>query len=147
MCSECNAAEAARGSKGSLCESCGENRAKALKRKARKRRRQKHGGDSYRKRCRRFNAPYTPINKFRIYDRNNWACQICGVELLRKYLRTSAGVDPRSPTLDHIIPLCLGPDGPGHVETNVQAACWECNTRRGATPLDSFVEMAANKLP
>lgn len=147
MCSECNAAEAARGSKGSLCESCGESRARALKRKARKRRRQKHGGDNYRQRCRRFKAPYTPIKKSSIYDRDNWACQICGVELLRKYLRTSAGVDPRSPTLDHIIPLCLGPDGPGHVETNVQAACFDCNSRKGASLLDSFASAAANKLP
>jgi len=147
MCRQCNSAEAARGSKGSLCESCGTKRTKAIKREARKRRRQKHGGDSYRKRCRRFNAPYTPIKRSSIYDRDNWACQICGVELLRKYLRTSAGVDPRSPTLDHIIPLCLGPDGPGHVETNVQAACFDCNSRKGASLLDSFAPAAANKLP
>jgi 5-methylcytosine-specific restriction endonuclease McrA len=147
MCRQCNAAEAARGSKGSLCESCSESRARALKRKARKRRRQKYGGDNYRQRCRRFKAPYTPIRKSSIYDRDNWACQICGVELLRKYLHTSTGVDPRSPTIDHIVPLSLGPDGPGHVEFNVQAACFDCNSRKGASLLDSFAPAAANKLP
>lgn len=145
MCRGCHAAEVA--ARKRLCSSCFRERARASRRKQRKRHRQRHGGDNYRQRCRRFGAPYTAIKKSRIYDRDNWVCQICGADLLRKYLRTSAGVDPRSPTLDHIIPLCLGPDGPGHIESNVQAACWECNTRRGATPIDSFAPGSSHRLP
>ena len=147
MCRECNAAEAVRGSKSSLCESCGTNRAKGLKREARKRRRKTHGSDNYRGRCRRYGAPYTSFKKATIYERDGWACQICGVELLRKYLHTKAGVDPRSPTIDHIIPVVLGPLSPGHVPSNVQAACFDCNSRKGSLMPDSFAARLANKLP
>lgn len=139
-------AEVPRGKSIRFCPACSDSRAQEARRRQRKRRRQERGSDSYRARCRRVNAPYTPIKKTAIYDRDNWTCQICGVELLRKYLRTSAGVDTRSPTLDHIVPLCLGPDGPGHVESNVHAACWDCNTRRGAMPLDSFAAAASDRL-
>lgn len=129
------------------CAECSKHKRKAARRRNRRRIRRLHGGDNHRKRCRRYGAPYTPIKNQAIYDRDGWACQLCGVELLRKYLRTSAGIDPRSPTLDHIIPLCLGPDSPGHVESNVQAACWDCNTRRGAAPIDSFAAAKRNSLP
>lgn len=81
-------------------------------------------------------------------DRDGWKCQICGESLLRGYtlLPGTRTPHPLSPTIDHIVPLSFGPSSPGHVIDNCQAACWECNCRRGATPLDSFAPSNATSL-
>jgi hypothetical protein len=129
-----------------LCGSCSALASRESTRKSKRRRRQLHGGDSYRARCRRSGAPYTSFRKVTVYERDGWTCQMCGVELLRKYLRTNARVDPRSPTLDHVIPIALGACSPGHVPSNVQAACFDCNSRKGASLPDSFAPAARNKL-
>ncbi len=89
-----------------------------------RRRAKKKYGRNHRQRCRHYGAPYTPIRLTDIYERDNWTCQICGTSLNRKWDKH----DPRSRTIDHIIPLCLGPDSPGHIPSNVRAACHRCNS-------------------
>lgn len=61
-----------------------------------------------------------------IYERDNWGCQICGIETSRIYSRD----DPRSPTLDHIVPQStrLVPD---HTAGNLRLAHALCNSIRG----------------
>lgn len=105
----------------SFCEPCRETR----RREARRREKKKHGRN-HRQRCRKYGAPYTKIRELDIYERDNWTCQICGSELRREWDSN----DPRSRTIDHIIPLSLGPLGPGHVPSNVRACCHGCNTRK-----------------
>lgn len=61
-----------------------------------------------------------------IYERDAWACQICGTETSRTY----SWDDPLSPTLDHIIPQSrqLLPD---HTPANLRLAHALCNSLRG----------------
>jgi len=75
-------------------------------------------GDSWR-------SMYEPINKRRVFERDRWRCQLCGCKVKR-----TTEWDPRQATIDHIIPLSLGGE---HKYTNVQTACMECNSKKGAT--------------
>ena len=68
------------------------------------------------------------FNELRIFERDGWTCQLCGVKTPRRLKGTT---DPRAPELDHIVPIAAG--GP-HVQENVQCACRKCNSRKGATP-------------
>jgi hypothetical protein len=120
------------------CEPCAEQSRSEARRRARKKRRWKC---NVRKRCRRYGAPYTPVSRKKILDRDKWKCQICGVKLLPRFTKMlgTGSPHPRCPTVDHIIPICLGKASPGHVGSNLQAACWECNCLKSDKPLHSFV--------
>jgi 5-methylcytosine-specific restriction endonuclease McrA len=132
------------------CRKCSENRFLETKRAGERRRKAIHGNRStFRKRCRKYGVYYEPVSKKKILDRDKWKCQLCGCKLLDKYTKIcgTRSVHPRSPTLDHIIPLSLGPEVcPGHIESNLQAACWDCNVQKGATHPDSFVAAQATRL-
>lgn len=56
-----------------------------------------------------------------VFDRDGWLCQICGVKT-PKELRGKHR--PRSPELDHVVPLSLGGV---HSMANTQCACRSCN--------------------
>jgi hypothetical protein len=124
-----------------LCEPCAATRGKENKRKNRRAHRKRHGqATTFRKRCRKYGAPYTSVCKEAVMSRGKWKCQLCGVKLLRSFT-TIVGTrtpHPRSPTIDHIVPLSFGPSSPGHVLDNCQAACWQCNCQRGVEDADSF---------
>ncbi len=75
-------------------------------------------------RAERAGVAYEPIDRRRIFERDEYRCGLCG-ELTDRSARSST---PRFPTLDHIIPISRGG---GHVEGNVQTACFECNWRKG----------------
>ena len=90
---------------------------------------QNRGGHKFR--CLKYGCHYESFPSKRILLRDGWRCQICGCELLPKWTtRNGSSPHPKSPTIDHIIPLSFGPDGPGHTPSNLQAACWECNLRK-----------------
>lgn len=101
--------------------------------KARRRKSKKHTGvlnNVTRKRLRAmygdsWRSMYEPINKRRVFERDKWRCQLCGCKVKR-----TTEWDPRQATIDHIIPLSLGGE---HKYTNVQTACMECNSKKGAT--------------
>jgi hypothetical protein len=90
----------------------------------------------HKNRCIRYGCHYESFPRKLILDRDGWVCQMCGCDLLHKWTKVgqSETPHPRSPTIDHIVPLSYGPSGPGHRPDNVQAACWECNIRKS----DSF---------
>lgn len=105
----------------------------------------KKGGHKHR--CIKYGCPYESFTNRSILARDGWRCQLCGVLLLKKY-ETVGGSErphPRSPTIDHIVPLSFGPSSPGHVPSNVQACCWDCNSRKSNKP-DSFVPLYATPL-
>lgn len=87
----------------------------------------------FRKRCRHYGVPYKSFSRTKIFRRDRWRCQICGERLLKRFevLPITGSPHPRSPTVDHIIPLSMRERSPGHCESNVQACCWDCNVRKG----------------
>jgi 5-methylcytosine-specific restriction endonuclease McrA len=98
-----------------------------------------HVGDNvggHKIRCIKYGCHYESFPAKSILHRDNWTCQICQRELLAKWTKIdgSETPHPRSPTIDHIVPLSYGPSGPGHRPDNVQAACWSCNIKKS----DSF---------
>lgn len=84
-----------------------------------------------RRRCRKRGTGYERFMRREIYERDGWACQLCGDPVDRtgadKHLRAS---------LDHKVPLARGGV---HSRANVQCAHWICNSRKshhpGANPL------------
>ncbi len=86
----------------------------------------------HKNRCIKYGCHYESFPIKSIFNRDNWTCQICRCELLPKWTKVgdTESPHPRSPTIDHIIPLSLGPSSPGHRPDNVQAACWRCNIRK-----------------
>lgn len=64
------------------------------------------------------------IYRRQVFERDGWACQLCGEAIDRD----AAVPDPLAATLDHIVPLVLGGD---HSYANVQAAHFGCNSAKG----------------
>jgi 5-methylcytosine-specific restriction endonuclease McrA len=99
--------------------------------KSAKRQRERASGtraaESHRTRAKRWGREYEPVNPQRVFERDGWVCQLCH----RKVPKDKRAPHPKSPTLDHIIPMSL--PGGDHVYTNVQLAHFICNARKGAT--------------
>ena len=64
------------------------------------------------------------VDPLAIYERDGWICQLCGEGVDSAI----ASPDPRSASLDHIIPLSRGGV---HAEVNCQLAHRSCNSRKG----------------
>ena len=77
------------------------------------------GGD-YRERAKRYGVRYEPVSRLKVYERDGWRCGICSEPIDRDLEHP----DPRSVSLDHIVPLSLG--GP-HIAGNCQPAHLRCN--------------------
>lgn len=60
-----------------------------------------------------------------VFERDRWRCGLCGGRVPRR----AVWPDPRSASLDHIVPLSA--DGE-HERANVQCAHLACNLRKGA---------------
>lgn len=84
----------------------------------------KYGGNN-RRRARRHGVPYEPVNKIKVFDRDAWRCQMCGVKTPKKLM---GSFDDKAPELDHRIPMAMG--GP-HSYDNVQCSCRKCNLAKG----------------
>ncbi|WP_166535111.1 HNH endonuclease [Blastococcus xanthinilyticus] len=65
------------------------------------------------------------IDPDEIYARDRYLCQLCGAPLDMDASHPA----PRSPSIDHIIPLSRGG---AHTHANVQAAHLRCNLQKGA---------------
>lgn len=77
--------------------------------------------DHARRRRARLRAALTVrFRSIDIYERAGWRCQRCGCRCPRTY----DAHDPKSPTLDHIIPLAKGG---AHTPENCQLLCMRCN--------------------
>lgn len=79
---------------------------------------------SSRRRARMRAAEVEHFDNETIFERDGWTCQLCGSKVNRRV----TAPHPRSPVLDHIVPLA---SGGGHVRTNVQCAHFICNSRKG----------------
>lgn len=73
-------------------------------------------------------ATVESIDPLRVFERDRWMCQLCGV----KTPRTKRGTyEPDAPELDHILPLSVGG---AHAYINVQCACRRCNNTKSNRP-------------
>lgn len=90
--------------------------------------------NEYKRKARKNGVGHEDIEPHEIFERDNWRCGLCSenIDMAIKWPH------PKSPTIDHIIPLSLG--GP-HTAANVQAAHLGCNCSKGARP--QFVCAAA----
>ena len=68
-----------------------------------------------------------------IYERDNWTCYLCG----KKINKTSKAPHPKSPSLDHVVPICKGG---GHTPENIKAAHLQCNQSKGGKTLEEYRE-------
>lgn len=68
---------------------------------------------------------FEKVDAHLIYDRDRWRCHLCGKKVLPKY----RGPDPRSASLDHLIPISKGG---AHAMVNVALAHYGCNSARGS---------------
>lgn len=78
-----------------------------------------------RRRARKFAAPVESFTHLEIFERDGWRCGICRQRINRRL----SYPNPRSASLDHIIPLALGGS---HTRANVRATHLDCNVQRGA---------------
>lgn len=79
----------------------------------------------YKRRLNRMNANgREPVDKWKVFQRDGWRCQLCGCSTPRSKAGTR---DPRAPQLDHIVPLARGG---AHTYANTHCACQRCNQRK-----------------
>ena len=88
-------------------------------------RRADHADAKHRRRARQRRAFVAPVVRRRIYERDDWTCQLCG----RHVLRNVPPNHPEAPSIDHIVPLAAGGT---HEPANVQTAHLLCNSIKGA---------------
>lgn len=69
------------------------------------------------------------VDPIKVFERDRWRCQLCGVSTPRR-LRGSC--EPAAPELDHIVPLAQGGE---HSYRNTQCACRTCNIAKSDRPL------------
>jgi 5-methylcytosine-specific restriction endonuclease McrA len=81
---------------------------------------------NHRARARRLNVEYEYVNPFKVFSRDRWRCQLCGMRTPKKLRGTTL---PGAPELDHIVPLSVGGS---HTYSNVQCACRKCNNEKAS---------------
>lgn len=69
------------------------------------------------------------VDAIRVFERDNWRCQLCGRKLRQAHRGT---VRDDAPELDHIIPLSKGGE---HSCRNTQCSCRKCNQDKGGTEI------------
>lgn len=109
------------------CDTCKQHRKRKINRESKVK-----YGRNHRSRARKAGVAYTSFRVLDIYERDSWICQLCGKACKKRWTvcKSTGRPDPRSPTLDHIVPLSKG--GP-HEPRNAQLACFACNTAKGSS--------------
>lgn len=74
-------------------------------------------------------ATVETVNPLRVFERDGWRCQLCGVKTPKAKRGTYAD---DAPELDHIQPLARGGE---HSYRNTQCACRRCNGAKSDRPL------------
>jgi 5-methylcytosine-specific restriction endonuclease McrA len=108
------------GRKSAVCVSCKERVARLAKQRC---------GRNHRQRARHHGVKYVAFPVRSIYERDGYKCQLCGKQVLSKaaYRKRDGKIHQRSPTIDHIVPMCKGGN---HEPENCQTACFICNSRK-----------------
>lgn len=89
-----------------------------------------HGGGP-RRRCKKYDIPYEPINPLTVFERDDWICGLCSEVIDRSLL--GAPHNPMAPEMDHEWPLSVRINGlksPGHILSNVGASHRICNGKK-----------------
>lgn len=126
-CKKCGRPAVARGArKSAACSEC----QRQSKTEENRRAKQKYGRN-HRQRARHHGVKYVAFPVRDIYERDGYRCQLCGKAVLPKavYRKRDGKIHPRSPTIDHILPMCRGGN---HEPDNCQTACFICNSRKSS---------------
>jgi 5-methylcytosine-specific restriction endonuclease McrA len=86
-------------------------------------------GSLHRKRARKYGVTYEPINRRKLFERDNYKCWICG----RTTRKDKKVPHHRAPTIDHIVAMSKGGS---HTWDNVACACFICNSRKSSRKLN-----------
>jgi 5-methylcytosine-specific restriction endonuclease McrA len=118
------------------CTSCGANFMASRKRtycspQCSKRMARRAYGKKARHRCAKRGVPHAAIDPLAVCKRDGWRCQLCGRATPARLRGRNL---PNSPEVDHIVPLA-DPLTPGHVWSNVQCACRDCNIAKSSRPV------------
>jgi 5-methylcytosine-specific restriction endonuclease McrA len=106
------------GSPGEFCsDECRTIKKRAIHRVHRLRRKAKQRG-----------VTVESVDPFKVFDRDRWRCQLCGVKTPKAKRGT---YEHDAPELDHIIPLARGGE---HSYRNTQCACRRCNGAKADEP-------------
>jgi hypothetical protein len=107
---------------------------RAQSKKQANRRAKKKYGRNHRQRARHHGVAYVSVPVAAIYERDGYRCQLCSKRCFKvaKYSKVDGRIHPRSPTIDHVIAMACGGN---HEPSNLQTACFECNSRKGARSL------------
>lgn len=110
---------------------CRCDRCKIQSKKETNRRGKKKYGRNHRQRARHHGVRYVSVEVRAIYERDGWRCQICKRQCRQSFAvsKVDGRPHPRSPTIDHIKSM---KDGGNHEPSNLQLACFGCNTKKGA---------------
>jgi len=122
-CKKCGKPALARGAfRSAACSDC----QRQAKTEENRRAKQKYGRN-HRQRARHHGVKYVAFPVRDIYERDGYRCQLCGKAVLPKaaYRKRDGKIHPRSPTIDHIVPMCRGGN---HEPGNCQTACFRCNS-------------------
>lgn len=89
-----------------------------------------------RRRTLKMNAFVENVNRFDVFERDRWTCHICR-EPINPELKHP---DPRSASIDHVIPLAKGGE---HSMRNVRAAHLSCNCSKKDSVMESQIPLFA----
>lgn len=78
----------------------------------------------HRRTARRLGVAHEAIIPMQIFERDGWMCKLCGKPVMEELEHPN----PRSASLDHIIPMLMGGT---HTKDNVQCAHLGCNMSKG----------------
>jgi hypothetical protein len=76
-------------------------------------------------RAKKHGRRYGYFNVLRVFARDRWTCQVCGVKTPKRLRGT---MEPNAPELGHIVAIS---DGGDHVIENCQCECRRCNAAKG----------------
>ena len=82
-------------------------------------------GSTHIARAKRLGRKYGHWNVARVFERDKWTCQVCGVKTPKRLRGTT---EPNAPELGHIVALA---DGGDHLIENCQCECRRCNAAKG----------------
>ena len=120
-----------------LCMGCQAEAQKRLKKKQREARRMGlRDARKHTKRAKQYKVPYEHgITVLEVAIRGGLHCQVCGDRVHEH----KGGYDAKGWTIGHIVALSAE-NSPGHIWSNVQCECHECNNRRHTKSLEEYEE-------
>lgn len=93
--------------------------------KENKRKHRRKNSSNHRQRARHYGVRYEPVNMIKVFERDNWTCQLCGSPTPKELRGT---IEDNAPELDHADPLSRGGS---HSYNNTQCVCRACNIFKG----------------